>query len=161
MKQLRGSEINQKEIGDDFYGAYKRCFEGKNQHQNQYGIIVSGIVAIPGFVNGLFACEIYFKYLLGDRVSKITGKDRHNLKVLFDNLDEEFKEELYSITCKKEYTLDKLLFEIGEGFMKWRYIYEDGNETFGNNFPFCYTKYFLETFLPVINRIATKKYEGK
>lgn len=45
MKYIRGCEIKQIEIADDFYEAYKRCFAANAKNQ---------IVAIPAFVNGFF-----------------------------------------------------------------------------------------------------------
>jgi len=158
MKYLRGCLIEQKELADAFYEAYERCFEEKNTHIDEYNRIVSHIVAIPGFVNGLFACELYFKYLLGNKVNNLEVKDRHNLKSLFDNLDDTFKNELNHVKCDSRYTLEGLLESIGDGFVKWRYIFEDGNESFGNDYPFEYTEYFLETYLPIIKTIATKNY---
>ena len=155
MKFLRGCPVNQKEIADDFYEAYERCFESKDNHRE----IVSHIVAIPGMVNGLFAFELYLKYLLGDNLKKLKRKERHNLRCLFNVLDDSYKLKLNRVECDQRYTLDGLLSNIGNGFIKWRYIYEDGNEKFGNDRPFEFTEYFLKTYLPVIREIATNKFE--
>lgn len=160
MKFLRGCPVNPKEIADDFYEAYERCFEGKDTHQDEYGRIVSHIVAIPGMVNGLFAFELYLKYLLGDNLKKLKEKERHNLKCLFNVLDDSYKSKLKLVECDQRYTLDGLLSDIGDGFIKWRYIYEDGNKKFGNDHPFEFTEYFLKNYLPVIREIATNKFEA-
>jgi len=154
MKYLRGCKIELLDIADDFYEAYLRCFEGKNHHQDEYGRIVSEIVAVPGFVNGLFASELYFKYLLGDKVNRIKGKDRHNLNILFNYLDDSIRSELLSIKIEDEYSLDKLLLNIGNGFIQWRYIFEEGNEKFGEHYPFLYTEKFLNLYLTAIKRIC-------
>lgn len=161
MKNMRNCIVNQKEIADDFYEAYRRCFEGKNLHRDEYGRMVSSIVAIPGFVNGLFACELYFKFLLGNKVNQLKGKDRHNLKSLFYILDESYKKELSSVKCDPRYTLDGLLSDIGEGFISWRYLFEDGNENFGQGRPFEFTEYFLKTYLQFIEKIASKVFKEK
>lgn len=152
MKYLRGSEIKQIEIAEDFYEAYQRCFKSdQNNH----------IVAIPGFANGMFACEIYFKLLVGDRISCLKGKEKHNLKKLFDILDDEKKAELKSIKIDPRYTLEGLLGLIGDGFIEWRYIYEKGNESFGGLHPFEYTEAFIQTYLPAIKEMAEKYEKNK
>lgn len=145
MNIIRGNVINEKEIADDFYEAYKRCFEA-NKNGN--------IVSIPGFVNGFFACELYMKYLIDDK-EKIKG---HNLGNFFSLLDISIQEQLKSIDCDPRFSLEDLLHKVGEGFVQWRYIFEEGNENFGNNHPFQYSEYFLQTYLPVLSNLANKKY---
>lgn len=53
MITLRGDSVNQLEIADDFYAAYKRCFEANASNE---------IVAIPGFVNGFLLVNYILKY---------------------------------------------------------------------------------------------------
>ena len=158
MKYLRGCKIEQIDIADDFYEAYKRCFEGKNPHKDEHGRIVRDIVAIPGFVNGLFACELYFKWLLDidDKVNEIKARKSHNIKELFDLLDESIKNELKENDYKSDYNLEDLLSKIGKGFVEWRYIFEDENENFGEQSPFLYTEEFLNNYLLTIKNIAHK-----
>lgn len=142
MKYIRGCVINQIEIADYFYEAYKRCMKpDKDNH----------IVAIPAFVNGLFASELYLKVLLGDKEKNIKN---HNLKKLYESLDEKYIEELKSIKCDSRYTLESLLDNIGDGFIMWRYIFEDDNDNFGNGRPFEYSEYFLNAYLPVLKDMA-------
>ena len=152
-KYLRGSLVTQLNVADDFYEAYIRCFSSdKNNH----------IVSIPAFVNGFFACELYLKSLL-KKENKI-----HNLKNLYDLLDENIKKEIQSVkldeNIKKEiksikldekYCFEKLLEIVGDGFAKWRYFFEDDND-FGNESPFYLSENFLNIYLKVFREIAHK-----
>ncbi len=142
MKIIRGSVINQIEIANDFYEAYIRCFKENDKNE---------IVAIPAFVNGLFACELYLKFLLKKH------KSGHNLKDLFDALDEEKKKELEAVDCDSRYTLEDLLMGIGNGFEVWRYCFEDEHKEFEERYPFEYSRYFLETYLPVLKDMACRE----
>ena len=145
MKYLRGNLINQIDIADDFYEAYERCSKSdENGHH----------ISIPAFANGLFACELYLKLMLGDNISLVKKNERHNLCKLFNALDESAKKELQTVKCDSGYTLESLLSDIGDGFVVWRYIFEDGNESFGEGKPFEYSDYFLKKYLPVLKRIA-------
>ena len=147
MKYLRGSEVNQINVADDFYDAYRICFStGSNR-----------IYAIPGFANGFFACELYLKILVVNKVERLKGKDRHNLFLLYNLLDESEKEKLNSIQNDQNYNLKDFLKSIGEGFTVWRYLYEDGNEDFGNKYPFLYTEVFLKNYLPTLKALAHEK----
>lgn len=159
MKKIRGCAVDQIIIADDFFEAYKRCLEGKNIHKDECGGMVGNIVAIPAFVNGLFACELYFKYLLGNKIKIIDKKERHDLKKLYDILDDDIKDELKEVKCNSEYALEKLLDDIGDGFKVWRYFFEDGNEKFGDKYPFLYTDSFVKTYLPVIKDITHRYYD--
>ena len=147
MKMLRRCSFDQKDIADDFYGAYKRCImtDRDNRHY-----------LIPAYTNGLFACELYLKYLLGDKVTKIKKSKRHNLKILFDNLDEKYKNELFMIICDIRYNLNQLLDDIGDGYNNWRYIFEDGNDNFGSGRPIEYSDYFLKTYLPKLEEMTAE-----
>lgn len=152
MKYLRGNSINQIEIADDFCEAYERCFEsGDDGH----------FVSIPAFTNGLFACELYLKYLLGNNIDRVRKNERHNLCKLFNALDESIKNELKMVKCDSRYSLQSLLSDIGDGFVSWRYIFEDGNESFGEGRPFEYSDYFLKTYLPALKEIAHKYNSNK
>ena len=162
MKYLRGCKIEQIDIADDFYEAYKRCFEGKNPHKDEHGRIVRDIVAIPGFVNGLFACELYFKWLLDidDKVNEIKARKSHNIKELFDLLDESIKNELKENDYKSDYNLEDLLSKIGKGFVEWRYIFKKNKKEglFGNRI----NRYVpaLTILLEEISIIAKNRYES-
>lgn len=159
MKYIRGCAVDQIIIADDFFEAYKRCLEGKNIHKDEYGRMVGNIVAIPAFVNGLFACELYFKYLLGDKIKILEKREWHNLKKLYNVLDDNIKDKLKAVEFNPEYKLEDLLDDIGEGFKIWRYCFEDGNEKFGDKHPFLYTEYFINTYLPTIKEIAHSFYD--
>ena len=94
MKYIRGCKINQIEIADDFYKAYERCLA--SDANGQY-------VSVPAFANGMFACELYFKSLLGSNIKE------HNLKILFDSLDVTIRKELEAVKCDCEFSLGVLL----------------------------------------------------
>lgn len=140
MRIIRGTNINLKEVADDFYDAYERCYSVD---------INNRICAIPAFVNGLFACELYLKYMIGDKAKGI-----HNLKILFSLLEDKKRKELESIDSK--YDLNELLNTIGDGFINWRYIFEDDNEEFGKGMPFLYTDYFIKKYLPIFKNMVYK-----
>ncbi|MCR5349684.1 MAG: hypothetical protein K6E20_01690 [Acholeplasmatales bacterium] len=139
MRYIRGCEINQIGIADDFYEAYIRCLSA-NANNN--------IVAIPAFTNGLFACELYFKCLLKKMVKN------HNLKDLFDKLDEDYKKELNETKNDSGFSLDELLDKIGNGFEVWRYCFEDEHKEFEENFPFECSEVFLSIYLPALKEMA-------
>ena len=54
-----------------------------------------------------------------------------------------------------EKALEFLLKEIGNGFVTWRYIFEDGNEAFGSEHPFEFSQVFLKTYLYELKQMAT------
>lgn len=147
MKWLRGQKVSQIDIADDFYFAYQRCLASDHGR----------IYAIPGFVNGLFACELYLKTVVNNWSDCLKGKDRHNLRQLFLLLDEKDQNKLRNIENDSDCGLNKMLEAIGDGFTVWRYLYEDGNEDFGGNFPFQITESFLKKYLPAIRELAHDK----
>ena len=154
MKYLRDSKIQQIEIADDFCEAYERCFR---PYQGR-------ISAIPGFVNGLFAAELYLKLLVGDKAKTLKGKERHSLFLLYKLLEGDEKSSLESVMSDNRYKLEELLRNIADGFVVWRYFYEDGNENFGDGHPFEYTEVFLSSCLPKLSEMARKKvtaYSGR
>lgn len=149
MKYLRGCEIKQIEVAEDFYETYKRCLASYNNCH----------VSIPAFANGFFACELYLKSILKAKGIEATGHDvaglfrklpidvQDAIKTFFlENAEDFFK--LYKIT------FDELLDKVSFGFEFWRYIYEDKNKNFEDSFPFAYSECFLENFLLIIDRIA-------
>lgn len=147
MKYIRGCKITQLIVADEFYYAYKICFNTGT----------SRIYSIPGFVNGLFACELYLKILVGKKVNKLEKNERHNLNLLYNLLEPCQKEKLKSVPIDKRYLLEDLLKNIGDGFKEWRYIYEDDNEDFGDKHPFEYTEVFLEYYLEELSKMAHEK----
>ncbi len=146
MKYLRGDKINHIDIAEDFYVAYLRCFEPNSENK---------IVAIPGFANGFFACELYLKVLTDNR-----KKFSHNLKDLIMDLDENLKKELEEIYNKNKKILElagsfeDFLDKTSNGFIFWRYIYEEDNKDFENKYPFLYSKEFLNMFLPKLKQMS-------
>ena len=152
MKYIRGCEIKQNEIANDFYEAYKRCFTENEKKQ---------IVATPAFVNGFFACELYLKSILRANNIISTG---HNIEELFNHLPTELKKtienkfsnEAKSINGLNSIEFNELLKKISLGFEFWRYVYEDENKEFEEKLPFAYSENFLNIFLPIIASIANK-----
>ena len=148
MKYLRGKKIVQFELAKDFYEVYKRCFKANQNNE---------IVAIPAFVNGFFACEIFLKYLTNNRIKS------HDLFELYDALSDKEKDILKAIKFLKEYsniTFENFLKSVQYGFEFWRYIYEDENKEFEEKLPFLYSEHFLNTYLPVIYDLAKEKYNN-
>lgn len=142
MKLLRNCPINQLSQADDFFEAYIRCFTPTNGKQ---------IVAIPGFVNGFFACELYLKMLTKNKAKG------HDLKLLYFGLNNSQKSLLCSMYAKNP--VDDLAFEdylerVNKGFEFWRYIYEDVNYDFEIKHPFEYSEKFLTRFLPLLKQMA-------
>ena len=146
MRYIRGCEITQIDIADDFYEAYIRCLSA-NANNN--------IVAIPAFTNGLFACELYFKCIIN---KKVKG---HNLKDLFNELDDSFKNELKQIKNDSIFSLDELLDKIGNGFEVWRYCFEDEHKEFEEKYPFECSKVFLKIYLPVIKEMVHRNNDNQ
>jgi hypothetical protein len=142
MKMFRGSEITQFGMAGDFQEAYRRCFRPDSK---------DGIVSIPGFVNGFFACEIYLKILLNNK------KKGHDLYELFNALNDEYKKKIsafYVAPISENISFDEFLLKVNSGFEYWRYIYGDNNKKFEENYPFLYSEIFLGTFLPVFEEMA-------
>lgn len=150
MKYMRGCEIKQIDIADDFYEAYRRCFaaNGKNK-----------IVAIPAFANGFFACELYLKSILKATAISATG---HSIAELFHQIPEElqvkaekeFSNKASGFLTSYSISFDELINNISLGFEFWRYVYEDANKPFEEDYPFAYSEQFLQVFLPIIAEIA-------
>jgi hypothetical protein len=146
MKYIRGCKITQFDTAQDFQEAYRICFRPNSSNN---------IVAIPGFANGFFACEIYLKILIGKQVKG------HYLFELFSQLSDEDKESLRQkyVSIKQEnLSFDDFLKVVDCGFIFWRYIYEDDNENeFKSNYPFLYSELFLQTYLPILESMAKKR----
>ena len=157
MKYIRGREIKQIEIADNFYEAYKRCLATNTERQH---------VAIPAFVNGFFACELYLKTIL--KANDITSFG-HDIEKLFNQLptelkntiEEKFSNEAKSIDGLNSVEFSELLKKLFLGFEFWRYIFEDKNKQFEEDYPFYYSKNFLDIFLPIVEGIANNYVNNK
>lgn len=143
-------------IADDFFDAYKRCIEGKNERIDEYGRKVYSTANIPAIVNAAFACELYFKSMLPENV---TG---HNLKELFSKLStsiqmkfkNSIKPQLTTLNWNKDF--DGYLEDIADVFQFWRYIHEKKKpEGFlGNRINECLSIFAI--ILPKLQDIATQ-----
>jgi len=156
MKKIRGCEIKQIEIANDFYEAYKRCSAANDKNQ---------IVAIPAFVNGFFACELYLKSILSaNNINTPKNSSGHNIEKIFNllptelknTIKEKFSNEAKSIDGLNSVEFNELLNKMSFGFEFWRYIYEDKNKQFEKDYPFAYSEKFLSLFLPIIEDKANK-----
>jgi hypothetical protein len=142
MEYLRGKKITHLDQANDFEEAYRRCFEPRDGNR---------IVAIPGFANGFFACELYLNFLSGN-------KERgHGIGFLYSKLNELQQNKL--ISEYKRAPIENLSFEtflekIDNGFIFWRYLYQDKNKEFEEKYPFYYSELFLKIFLPLLKKIA-------
>lgn len=146
MNYLRGCVVNQAEVAKDFQNAYKRCFAGDQNGSYE---------AIPAFVNGFFACELYLKILTDNKIKV------HDLYLLFLGLNDEQKRKLckqYEKNQQNELSFDEFLKKVNNGFEFWRYIYEDENKPFEENYPFLYSEKFLHIFLPLLEQMAKEHY---
>jgi hypothetical protein len=148
MKYIRECKITQLDTAQDFQEAYRRCFIPNSSNH---------IVAIPGFANGSFACEIYLKILIGKQVRG------HYLFELFSQLSDKDKELLrikYIPIKQENLSFDDFLQVVDRGFIFWRYIYEDDNENeFKSDYQFLYSELFLQTYLPILESMAKKREE--
>ena len=78
----------------------------------------------------------------------------HNLKDLFNELDDTFKTVLKHVKNDSSFSLDELLDKIGNGFEVWRYCFEDEHKEFEEVYPFECSEVFLKIYLPVIKEMA-------
>lgn len=108
-------------------------------------------MAIPGFVNGFFACELYLKILADNKIHK------HDLALLFSNLGSSDREKLvsnYKQIQTSEMTFEEFLKNLSNGFEFWRYLYEEKTKEFEKKFPFFFSEQFLSVYLPILQEMA-------
>ena len=147
-----GFELTIISIAEDFYGAYKRCLEGKNPRVDEWHRIVSDVVSVPAIVNGAFSIELFLKSL-SPLSSKELKKKKHELKQLFLTLDEEDQTVIREAVEKElmgQYSFDDGLKTINNSFTFWRYIHLKPNLGYGLNV----TLKVLNIFLKVIREYA-------
>ncbi|MCI8911129.1 MAG: hypothetical protein HFE33_02240 [Clostridia bacterium] len=149
-------------IADDFFEAYKRCIKPQNIHRDDYGRTVGYAVNVPAIVNASFACELYFKNMINEKTKN------HNLKFLYDKLDEKIQEELETkisqeitklnyeteINCKKDFV--KYLDDISDTFVFWRYIHEKNKPTgfLGKRINECCQ--LFDIILPILKELSNR-----
>lgn len=78
---------------------------------------------------------------------------------MYNILDCEYKKEIIPIKplCLNEnISFEELIKGVQNGFEFWRYIYEDNNKKFEKQYSFQYSREFLETYLPIILKLAKK-----
>lgn len=89
------------------------------------------LLFVPRIVNGAFAVEITLKAILTEQGIGY-GKE-HNIKVLFDLLPQNIRNDMWSFLVKKkpEYAdiqkREKELVILSDAFVKWRYCFEGKN----------------------------------
>jgi len=142
MEYLRGCKIDQFEVASDFQEACKRCFAGDQDEH---------IVSIPAFANGFFACELYLKILTNNSIR------RHELHKLYIGLSDNQKlilENRYNEIQQGNTSFDEFLQKVSSGFEFWRYIYENPNKSFEEEYPFLYSEKFLIAYLHLLKQMA-------
>ena len=110
----------------DFYEAFNRCIEGKNQHIDENGRSVSSVVNIPAIVNGAFACELYFNCLTPCYLRS------HSLLFLYSFINKDIRKQIeeqtisqiHSISQYKDFSFEDVLRDIDNSFVEWRYIFK-------------------------------------
>lgn len=129
-----GFDISITAIADDFYQAYLRCLEGKNERMDEYHRIAADIVSIPAIVNGAFALELYLKSMLSKRCRK--RNKTHSISELFSLLKQEQQLKIKGLVEPKlppHLSFDECLIGIRDAFESWRYIHEKEDFGFGLN----------------------------
>ncbi len=145
IEYICGSKVDILSTADDFYEAYKRCMEGRNEREEN-GIIKSDYVGIPAIVNGAFACELYLK-------SMNYSSRGHELIELYNKLDDIAREDIYRRTATKlnKESFDDCIKGLSNLFAHWRYIYEKENL---GELGFQKTLKILPMFLEVFKEVA-------
>lgn len=108
-------------------------------------------VAIPLEMNVCFACELYMKYLINFKQknkhvissSDLEKKYRHDLEFMYNNLDEDVKQEIKS---KMGHEFENKLKQVKLNFEKTRYEYEHDK--------MIYSPFFLLDFAKVLSDIC-------
>lgn len=90
-------------------------------------------VLYPIIVNISFSCELFIKCLLAKNKAPTKG---HNLKELFDELDNEQRQQIKTLT--KENDFDIVLKNHSDFFVKYRYVYEKDNKITNVNLSFMF-----------------------
>ena len=91
-------------------------------------------VLYPTIVNISFSCELFLKCLLVKNERPTKG---HNLKELFDKLDNEQRKQIKKLT--KENDFDIVLKNHSTYFEKFRYVYEEDKEITNVNLLFLFS----------------------
>lgn len=143
MSSNPGFDTSILNIADDFYNAYLRCLEGKNPVVDKFNRIKYEVANVPAIVNGAFAIELYIK-------SKLLEKtEGHNLRLLYNKLDQELKDgiksEIESKIDKRFTSFNKLFKTIANAFEYWRYIHEKNDLGYGLNITLNNLSIFVET----------------
>lgn len=111
-------------------GDFKICLEEANEflevaewcnNSTRISSIYSSVV------NASFSCELYIKALMIYKSSNNEFSIGHNIENLFNLLEVSDKTAIENLYLKKtNKSLSKLLIEIDDAFVKWRYAFENG-----------------------------------
>lgn len=142
-------------IADDFYEAYLRCLEGKNETSDGFNTTSYEVVNVPAIVNGAFAIELYIKGLshLSNRELKCK---KHSIKALLLTLEPSIQEDIrkeVELRLDKNQTHEECLKCIDNAFVFWRYIHTKNGFDFGLNKTLIYLGIFL-----CVDKTAVAKY---
>ena len=148
-----GQLISIVDVADDFYEAYKRCTEGKNERIDERGRHTAEVVNIPAIVNGAFALELYLKSFIP--ACQIEPKELgHNIANIFSKLKQDLQERIRSDVEPNlkgwTQTFDEAINGIGDGFEYWRYIHEKEDLGYGLNMMLNVLPLFLEAVRAMI-----------
>lgn len=130
-----GSEVKTEKImktGMETFAKASKYLEGLSK-KAVFGVGPIGDIPmmVPSIVLGALACEVGLKTLL--RIEGKTDERKHELKILYQKLDESHKSEISQkllVSMKEkddnynEKNLDEDLDEVNKAFIDWRYFYE-------------------------------------
>lgn len=148
-----GQLISIVDIADDFYEAYRRCNEGKNERIDKRGRYTAEVVSIPAIVNGAFALELYLKsFISGCQIEP--KKLGHNISTIFSKLESDLQQQIRNDVEPKlkgwSQTFDEAINGIGNGFEYWRYIHEKDDLGYGLNMSLNVLPLFLDAVRAII-----------
>lgn len=148
-----GQLISIVDIADDFYEAYRRCEEWKNERIDEFGRHTADVVNIPAIVNGTFALELYLKsFISGCQIEP--KKLGHNIPTIFSKLEPDLQQQIRRDVEPKlkswMQTFDEAINGIGDGFEYWRYIHEKEDLGYGLNMTLNVLPLFLDAVRTII-----------
>lgn len=150
-------------IADDFEEAYKRCLQGENPEIDEYGHNCSHYVGVPAIVNAAFACELYLKSLIGEKIKELDRRDWHNLQSLYSKLDMPLQNLISKYieahwTQPDGHSFDDLFGHAKDVFISWRYIFEEKHT---DGYMGCLINEYLNFFELLVAILQKSAHEAK
>ena len=151
-------------IADDFKEAYRRCVRGEDPEVDEYGRTFCHFVGVPAIVNAAFACELYLKSLLGEKIKEIDHREWHDLKALYSQLDTPLQNQIREYVethwiQPDGHSFDDQLERAKDVFVSWRYIFEEKHT---DGYMGCFINEhlkFFELFITILQKLACEKKE--